>query len=419
MAARRAAAGSAVTEVLVAGIATGGDGVGRLPDGCTVFVPRTAPGDRVEVEVTERHRRWGRARVLRIIEPGPDRTAAGCPHYDQDECGGCQLQHLTLPAQHEAKRAVVQQVLRRVGGRAVTLPSLTPAPTAWRYRSKITLAVGDGRIGFHRYDRPGDVFKLADCHIAASDLMPLLSAVRHAAALLPSGATRVVLRLDREGGRHVVVRGGAPPWDARRFAAGMGDGAGTVWWEPEGGAVRAVAGRHGGFPVLAFQQVHPAVADLIRQRAVAWLAADEGAVAWDLYGGVGDSARLLAAGGARVSSVDADRSAVEWARRQRTGERFPPAFLAGRVEEVLHRLPTPDVVLLNPPRQGAAPRVTAALEGLRSAGHARRVAYVSCDPATLARDLARLPGYDVRAIETFDMFPQTAHVETLALLEAA
>jgi len=408
-----------VTALVVAGIATGGDGVGRLPDGLTVFIPRTVPGDRVEVEMTERRRRWGRARVLRILEPGPGRTAPRCPHYDQDECGGCQLQHLTLPAQHEAKRTVVQQVLRRVGGRDVPLPALTPAPTAWRYRSKITLAIRDGHIGFHRYDRPGAVFDLADCHVAAPELMPVLSAVRHAAGLLPPGVDRVVLRLDREGGRHAVVHGGTPPWDARRFAAGLGDEVGTIWWEPEGGAVRAVAGRHGGFPALAFQQVHPAVAELIRARAVAWLGAGTGQVAWDLYGGVGDSARLLAASGARVTSVDADRTAVAWARRQPAGEASAPTFLAGRVEEVLHRLPGPDVVLLNPPRQGAAPRVTAALERLRSDGLARRVAYVSCDPATLARDLARLPGYAVHAVETFDMFPQTAHVETLALLEAA
>jgi 23S rRNA (uracil1939-C5)-methyltransferase len=117
--------------------------------------------------------------------------------------------------------------------------------------------------------------------------------------------------------------------------------------------------------------------------------------------------------------VDVDRPAVEWAERQ--PEKGPAAitYIAGRAEEVLHRLPPPDAVLLNPPRQGVERRVTVALERLRMAGHARRLAYVSCDPATLARDLARLPGYALRSLVAHDMFPQTAHVETLALLEAA
>lgn len=403
--------------VTVRGIATGGDGVGRLPDGMTVFVPRTAPGDVVEVAVTQVHRRWARARPVRLVEPGPDRTPPACPHYDADECGGCQLQHLTADAQGLAKQGILRDVLSRVGGRAVPLPPLVAAPNAWRYRSKISLAVGAGRIGFHPYDRAGEVFELADCHVAVPGLMVLLDAVRGARSGLPEGVTHVVLRLDLEGGHHVVVRGGTAPWDAAPFGAAVGGA--TVWWQPEGGAVRALTGDGGAFPVLAFQQVNPPVAERIRRDAVAWLAAGPGGVAWDLYGGVGEAARLLASGGASVWSVDADRSAVAWGERRASVGHTAPAFVAGRVEEVLHRLPAPDAVLLNPPRQGADRRVTAALERLRAAGHARRVAYVSCDPATLARDLARLPGYALRSLAAHDMFPQTAHVETLALLEAA
>lgn len=409
-----------MTVVTVRGIATGGDGVGRLEDGMTVFVPRTAPGDVADVALTERHGRWARARVVRVLEPGPDRTAPGCPHYDADECGGCQLQHLTLEAQGAAKRAIVRDVLARVGRRDVPLPPLVPAPDPWRYRSKVSLAVGARHLGFHRYDRPGDVFDVADCHVAVPDLVTLLQSVRAARSGLPPGVTHLVLRLDRAAGRHVVVRGGGPPWDAARFASAVGGDHLTVWWEPDGGAVRAVTGDGGAFPALAFQQVNPPVADRIRRDAVAWLQDAAPEVAWDLYGGVGEAARLLGAGGTRVWSVDADRSAVAWAEGQAPeGTGAAPAYLAGRVEEVLHRLPEPDVVLLNPPRQGADRRVAARLEHLRAHGRARRLAYISCDPATLARDLGRLPGYAVRSLTTHDMFPQTAHVETLALLEAA
>jgi 23S rRNA (uracil1939-C5)-methyltransferase len=356
---------------------------------------------------------------MRVLEPGPDRATPGCPHYDADECGGCQLQHLTLNAQAAAKQGIVRDVLARVGGRTVQLPPLATAPSPWRYRSKVSLAAGGGRLGFHRYDRPGEVFEVKDCLVAVPELMALLESVRAARSVIPAGATHVVLRLDRAGGRHVVVRGGEPPWDAAGFATAIGGANLTIWWEPEGGAVRAVTGDAGAYPALAFQQVNPPVADRIRRDAVAWLAAEPWGVAWDLYGGVGEAARLMAGAGARVWSVDADRSAVAWAERQPADGQAVPTFLAGRVEEVLPRLPAPDAVLLNPPRQGADRRVTATLERLRTAGHIRRLAYVSCDPATLARDLARLPGYALRSLAAHDMFPQTAHVETLALLEAA
>ena len=410
-----------MTTVRIHGIATGGEGVGRLPDGVTVFVPRTAPGDVVEIDVTERRPRWARGRIRTLVESSGLRTAPTCPHYESDACGGCQLQHLTPEAQLAAKGAIVRDVVERVGRRSLDLPEVVPAPAPWRYRTKITLAVADGtaRIGFHRYDDPGRVFDLADCPIAAAPLMGLLRGLRAARARLPRDVVQVVLRLDREDGGHVLVVGGDPPWDAAAFAAAFPDPAPAVWWKPADGAVRAMAGTESAFPVLAFQQVNPVLADRIRYDAAAWLEGARGAVAWDLYGGVGDGARLLAAAGATVWSVDADRSATAWAERQPIPDGTPPTYITGRVEEVLHRLPDPDLVLLNPPRAGATHRVTQALDRLGQAGRVRRLAYVSCDPATLARDLTRLPSYQLRRVAAYDLFPQTAHVEVLALLEAA
>lgn len=410
-----------MTAVRIHAIATGGDGVGRLPDGVTVFVPRTAPGDLVEIDVTQRRARWARGRMRRLVEQSPARTPPRCRHYEADACGGCQIQHLAPEAQLAAKATVVRDVVERVGRRPLAPPEIVPAPAAWRYRTKVTLAV-DGerrRIGFHRYDDAAGVFDLEDCPIAAEPLMAMLRGVRSALDGLPRGVARVVLRLDRDGGGHLVVVGGQAPWDASAFAARFPAPVPAVWWQPADGAVRAVAGTGSAFPVLAFQQVNPALADRIREDATAWLNARPGAVAWDLYGGVGDNARLLAAAGASVWSVDADRSAIAWAERQDAPAETPPTYVAGRVEEVLHRLPEPELVLLNPPRAGAARRVTQVLERLGRARRVRRIAYVSCDPATLARDLARLPSYALRRVTAYDLFPQTAHVETLALLEAA
>ena len=412
-----------MTEVRIREIAAGGDGVGRLDDGIAVFVPRTAPDDLVEIELTARKPRYARGRVVRIMAPSPHRVPPPCPHYEGDACGGCQIQHLTPEAQLAAKRAIVREALRRIGRIPLEDVEIVPAAQAWQYRTTLTLAMDEaGRIGLHPWDRPDAVFPLDDCGITRAPLMRLWQGLKGHTGLLPPHTTHLVMREDRNGGAHLLVRGGHPPWSAAPLARALGDGAVALWWEPEDGAARVVAGSPTGFPATAFAQGQPDLSDRIRQDAVAALGDVAGLTVWDLYGGTGDGARLLAARGARAWSVDANRSAVEWAARQPAPPGAPegsPAYLEGRVEEVLHRLPEPQLVLLNPPRTGVGARVAAALNELGQAGRARRVAYVSCDPATLARDLGRMPAFRVAAVRAYDLFPQTAHVETLAALEAA
>jgi tRNA/tmRNA/rRNA uracil-C5-methylase (TrmA/RlmC/RlmD family) len=177
-----------------------------------------------------------------------------------------------------------------------------------------------------------------------------------------------------------------------------------------------VAGPHTGFPALAFEQANPVLAARIREDAVSALGDVAGRVVWDLYGGVGDTARLLAAQGALVWSVDRDRSAIEWARGQEQGRGIH--WVTDLVEESLHRLPVPDAVVVNPPRSGLVARVSGALEAWAARRPGGRLAYVSCDPATLARDVARIPSAAVTQVCAYDLFPQTSHVETLVVLEA-
>jgi 23S rRNA (uracil1939-C5)-methyltransferase len=408
-----------VTVVRIRGIAAGGDGVGQLADGMTVFVPRTAPGDDVAVEITQRRRRHAKGRAVELRAPGPGRASPACVHYTRDACGGCQLQHLDAAAQLAAKQSLVGEALRRIGRRDVPDPAIIPSPAAWRYRTKITLTVSpDGaRIGLRQVDRPDAVFDLVDCPITDERLMDLWSAVRAHRPLLPPDLRDVVLRIDRDGRAHVIARSNPPAWDAAPLAAAVGRADVSYWWHAEGGAARVVAGPVTGFPALAFEQANPVLADAIRAAAVTALAPSPGVKIWDLYGGVGDGARRLAEAGAAVWSVEADRSAVEWAARQPASS--APTYVQGLVEHVLPRLPRPQAVLLNPPRTGAHARVTEALERLaREPAGGLRVAYVSCDPATLARDLARLPSYVVRQVVAYDLFPQTSHVETLVVLEA-
>lgn len=406
--------------VTITGIAAGGDGVGRLADGRAVFVPRTAPGDAVRLDepTIERHRNFARARAAALVTPAAERVAPACPHYDGDRCGGCQLQHLAYDAQLDAKRAIVTEALRRIGKIETPPLEIVEALEEWRYRAKITLAAArDGSaVGLHPYDRPGAVFPLVDCHITDARLMALWRALRERAALLPPRLTTLVLRLDREGRRHVIAESPGEPWlAAAELRRALPDGGDVVcWWRPVDGAARVVAGPETGFPATAFEQVNPEMGRIARGWAVAQAGEVTGRVAWDLYGGVGDTAVLLAAGGAEVVSVDADERAVDWARRR------PDAggvrFVAARAEDVVGGLPEPALVMLNPPRAGLHWDVTLRL----TARPVPRVIYLSCDAATLARDLRRLgPAYRVAAVRAFDLFPQTAHVETVAVLEAA
>jgi 23S rRNA (uracil1939-C5)-methyltransferase len=407
-----------VSAVRVLRLAAGGDGVARLEGGRTVFVPRTAPGDLVELAGVRTHKRFARARLARLLEPGPARVAPRCPHYLRDECGGCQLQHLDAPAQREARRGFVGDALRRIARRDLPDPPLVPAAHEYDYRTRITLAVSaDGRrIGLHRYDRADEVFQLEWCHITVPELMELWQVLRRLRPLLPTRLAGVVLRSDREGGRHVLFRaaGGGEAWGgAPRLLAELrrqGTPA-TIWWQPDDGVPRAMAGGDEAYPATVFEQVHPEMGDRVRAHALEAIGPVSGRRVWDLYAGIGETTAVLARAGAAVESVESDRRAVAEADRRGPAVRRP----AGRVEHVLLGLHPPELVITNPPRAGMDPRVTGALERLRPG----RLVYISCDPATLARDLSRLPAYRVADLRAFDLFPQTAHVETVALLELA
>lgn len=405
-----------MTSVSISGIAAGGDGVGRLADGLAVFVPRTAPGDLADVEVHRRKRRFAHARLVALRSPGPGRSDPPCEHYVRDQCGGCQLQHLTIATQLEVKRSLVGEAVRRIGKRQIADPPIVPSTTDWRYRSRIRLSVANGRIGLRPADRPDSTFQLNDCLIVSERVMGLWRRLREQSTLLPAHLDSLVLRVDREEMLHVVVVGGSVAWDAAALAAALNDPSISYWWKPERGAARVVAGAHAGFPAVAFEQVNSSLAQAIRAAAVEGLGDVGGGVVWDLYGGVGDTAELLNERGARVWTVDWNRAAVEWGKvRGSSGvER-----LAGRVEETLFRLPEPEAIVVNPPRTGLDAVVTGFVEQWARRLRGRRLAYVSCNPATLARDLTRMPSLRIESLTAYDLFPHTAHVETLALLEAA
>ena len=389
--------------------------MGKLPDGKTVFVPRTAPGDLIELGEIRQHKRFARARVGRLIEASVERVEPRCPHYVEDECGGCQLQHINYETQLRSRSALVGDALRRLARQEVPDPSIIPSTKTYDYRTKLTLHVSsDGRkIGLHRYGRPDQLFDLKWCHITVPKLMELWQNFRALRPLLPPGLSQVVLRMDRTGGRHVVLRiGPGEVWSGfeqlRRELTRRNISV-TIWYQPEGGAARAIAGAGEAFPATVFEQVNPEMGDQVGSFAVQQLGDVAGRRVWDLYSGIGETTLQLTRLGAIVESVELDRRAVAEAEARGPAARRH----VGRVEDVLGELHPPDLVIVNPPRTGMDERVTADLSRLAP----QRVVYISCDPATLARDLQRMNRLRLTTLQTFDLFPQTSHVETVAVLE--
>jgi 23S rRNA (uracil1939-C5)-methyltransferase len=404
-----------VTAVRILRLAVGGDGVGKLPDGKTVFVPRTAPGDLVALAGLREYKRFARARPERLIEISPDRVEPRCPHYVNDECGGCQLQHISYEAQLLSRRSFVGDAIRRLGKRETGDPPIVPADKIYDYRTKLTLHAGeDGRrIGLHRYGRPDEVFDLNWCHITVPALMELWQAMRALRPFLPPRLVQVVLRLDRTGGRHVVVRVAAGEvWSGFDRLRGELERRGTpatIWYQAETGAARAVAGAGEAFPATIFEQVHPEMGDRVRTFALEQLGEVTGKAVWDLYAGIGETTVQLLDKGATVESVELDRRAVAEAEARGPAARRH----IGRVEDVMRELRRPDLVITNPPRTGMDERVCTELNRLAPG----RLVYISCDPATLARDLQRLERFGLSLVQAFDLFPQTTHVESVAVLE--
>ena len=402
-----------LARVAIGSIAAGGDGVGRS-DGMAVFVPRTAPGD-VAIVRLARARRFARGELVSLEQPSPARVAPPCPHYTDDRCGGCQIQHLAYEAQLAAKSGIVGDALRRIGRRQVENPVVEPSDAQWRYRRKLTLHLrraGERWIaGLHPYDDPDAVFDLRDCPITDERVMAVWAQLRPTFDHLPrERSLRVAVRL-LDAGAAVVVEGGRT-WrepDAVLEAAPLVT---ELWWRPEGGRTRLLARRGvDAASGASFAQVNAGVAERLRGHVLALARGHHPVKVIDGYAGLGATTLPLANDGVHVVAIESDVDAVA---RLRERLRQPSTAIAGRVEDhIVTALPA-DVVMLNPPRGGLDARVADALQRVERAPEA--VLYTSCDPATLGRDLARLTRFRLASVRSYDMFPQTAHVETVCEL---
>lgn len=404
------------------GVAGGGDGVGRDAEGRVVFVPLTAPGDRVRVDVLKARKRWASARLTRVLAASPQRRDAPCPEFGT--CGGCRLQHLPESVQADAKREIVANALRRIGGIECEVPALVGAGPPLGYRNRITLTAQGGRLGFRQLYDPTAVAEIDECLLAEPAVREAARCLADGEGLPGGGELRVTVRASATGATALLVEGGSDAGSPERIAARLPNLA-SYWW------FDSAAGRHllaGGetlpetwqglrfdLPPTVFIQTNRAVSDAMDRWLDSRIGPPEGQRIADLYSGIGARAIRLALRGAVVRSCEVDPLAVgaseEVARR--AGAKVDAK--CDRVENQAALLENIDVVIVNPPRTGLDARVRAAL----AQAQVPALAYVSCDPATLARDLGELGGvYQVVEVQPFDAFPQTAHVETIAWLRS-
>ena len=402
-------------------IAAGGDGVARH-DGLVVFVPRSAPGDHVVVAVTQRGR-LGRGSIVHVEQAGADRVEPDCVHYNADGCGGCQLQHLSLVAQRAAKGQIIADAFRRIGHRTVAAPEVRAGARAWRYRRKLSLALrrssGAWTAGLRAHDDPDRIIPFTDCLITESRVVEIWHEILAASECLPDAheLRGSVLMLGAGTGAGIPGRAsftleGASDWPRHAEFFDVVRSLDALSWMRAGGSRRLLHDRRTSStaPSASFTQVNPEIAEALKSHVLATVRAYKPRSVIDAYSGSGDVAVALATSGAHVTAIELDADASRYcASRLPEGSRA----IRGRVEDAMGGALPADVVILNPPRAGVDARVTA---HLNTEHRAKAIVYVSCDPATLARDLNRMPEWRIASLTAFDMFPQTAHVETVCEL---
>ncbi|MBL7253732.1 class I SAM-dependent RNA methyltransferase [Paractinoplanes lichenicola] len=403
-----------LVELTVGAPAHGGHCVARVggEHGQVVFVRHALPGERITAEITELHKGFARGEAVTIHEPSPDRVEPPCPYAHPGGCGGCDLQHASGDAQRRWKASVVEEQLRRLAKLSypVRVEELPGGLLGWRSRVRYAVDAA-GRAGLLKH-RSHEVVAIDRCRIAHPGIqgLDLLQLEWPEADALEAVATTGgdVAVLARPAGS-----GGLLPPDDPAEGTTLGGG-GRVRLSGPAEVTERAAGREWRLPAEGFWQVHPAAAETLVATVVELLRPAEGETVWDLYGGAGLFAGAIAEHThGRTTVVESSPVGAAAARENVTAE-----VVEARVEAALarRRVTGPvDLVVLDPPRAGAGAKV---VRSVVAAGP-RAVAYVACDPAALARDIAtfRELGWRLVTLRAFDCFPMTQHVECVALLE--
>jgi 23S rRNA (uracil1939-C5)-methyltransferase len=442
----------------VVDLAFGGEGVARA-GGYVIFVPGGVPGDRLDVRITQVRPRFARASIERIETPSRFRTEPPCPYFGR--CGGCRLQHVSYEAQLEFKGRQVAECLARLGGLdpagGVALAPIIPAPEIYGYRNKMEFTFGEVEgqavVGLHEAERYDVILDIERCLLQSEVMNRVLAEVRafvreHGVAVYrqesEDGLLRfLMLRQGRATGETMVNLVTASPdvplaraladrlrlrcpevssvvlnVNPKKAAVAVG-----VEEHPIAGneVIRErLAGVEFSISANSFFQTNTRQADRLFGIVAAFAGLTGREVVFDLYSGTGAISLLLARQARIVYGIELVPAAIEDATRNARANGITNCtFLPGEVRHVLPELVRQgvraEVVVADPPRAGFHPKALAAVVGLAP----RRVVYVSCNPATLARDLGILVagGYRVLAVQPLDMFPHTPHIEVVARLE--
>lgn len=374
----------------IAKLVSGGDGLGFF-DGIPIFVPRSAPGDRLHVRLTERKPGYARAEIVDILEPGPDRVEPRCRHFA--DCGGCDLQHLDYEAQVRGKVEAAAETLVRIGG--IRLPEdnvRVVLGDSWGYRLRTTLhrdsAEGEDAttapVGY-RAARSHDLVPVEECPILGPALEDVVRGLPQSLAGQPG--RRLDLAVGDQG---------------RISHAPTGDDA-------PGGPVEVKVGEFRiQFDARCFFQAHRGLLDKLVEAVLGDDPGVAGGTAVDLYAGVGLFTLPLAKRYAQVTAVDSDRIATRYLKSNcRRNAVDNVAVVTQAVETWIRDLPSSDRLIVDPPRSGLSPY-------MRNVVHRARIphlTYVSCHAAAMARDLAAFREYSIEEIVFLDLFPQTGHLE--------
>jgi len=406
-------------DVTLTTLVYGGDALGRLGDGRAVFVPFCLPGERVRIELVEDKQHFARGRIVQVLEAAPERVAPRCKHYGK--CGGCHYQHLSYAGQLRAKAEIVRDQLARIGHiQNPPVAEAIGAASPWNYRNHVQFHLDpDGQLGFVRSEsRPATnaILPIQECHLPDETINGLWPQLAFDGK---SGVSRAVIRTGSDDGVMLVLESDVP------FVPELEIEAAISIAHVFGGDVLVQAGEdHIQFRVMgrdfrvsptSFFQVNQIMAEKMIRHVLACMPASSSTLL-DAYCGAGLFSAFLAPRCGRLIGIEASSAAcADFAANL---DEFDNVELyEDAAERVLPALDIkPDAVLVDPPRAGLERPALDALVRLAPG----TIVYVSCDPATLARDAARLvaAGYLLESVTPFDMFPQTYHIESISVFQS-